>query len=69
MADMALEILDVMERIGADLADNVAVRIGIHTGPAVAGVIGTRKLFYDVWGEQFTPLREWSRTGVPAKFK
>ena len=23
----------------------------IHTGPAVAGVIGTRKLFYDVWGD------------------
>ena len=27
------------------------MRIGIHTGPAVAGVIGTRKLFYDVWGD------------------
>lgn len=27
------------------------VRIGIHTGPAVAGVIGTRKFVYDVWGD------------------
>ena len=29
----------------------LAVRIGIHTGPAVAGVIGERKQFYDVWGD------------------
>jgi adenylate cyclase len=27
------------------------IRIGIHTGPAVAGVIGTRKFIYDVWGD------------------
>ena len=28
-----------------------AIRIGIHVGPAVAGVIGTRKFAYDVWGD------------------
>jgi class 3 adenylate cyclase len=27
------------------------IRIGLHVGPVVAGVIGNRKLFYDVWGE------------------
>lgn len=34
-----------------NIDDPLTVRIGIHTGPAVAGVIGTRKLFYDVWGD------------------
>ena len=27
------------------------IRIGVHSGPAVAGVIGTRKFVYDVWGD------------------
>ena len=27
------------------------IRIGLHAGPAVAGVIGTRKFVYDVWGD------------------
>ncbi len=27
------------------------VRIGIASGPVVAGVVGTRKFFYDVWGD------------------
>ena len=51
VANMALEILDVTTQLGRELHDNLTVRVGIHTGPAVAGVIGTRKLFYDVWGD------------------
>src|SRR3954452_18003812 len=49
VANMALEILEVTQKLSAELQDELAVRGGIHTGPAVAGVIGTRKLFYDVW--------------------
>lgn len=48
---MALDMLDVTRRLGAELDDDLSLRIGIHTGPAVAGVIGARKLFYDVWGD------------------
>jgi adenylate cyclase len=47
-ANMALEILEVTRKLSSELHEDIAVRIGIHTGPAVAGVIGTRKLFYDV---------------------
>jgi class 3 adenylate cyclase len=51
VAEMALEMLDRVRALGAELGDDLKVRIGIHTGPAIAGVIGTRKLFYDVWGD------------------
>lgn len=47
VANMALDILEVAVEFPGD----VEIRIGLHTGPAVAGVIGSRKLFYDVWGE------------------
>jgi adenylate cyclase len=29
----------------------IQIRIGIHTGPAIAGVIGTHKFSYDIWGD------------------
>ena len=51
IADMALEMLAVTARLATEFHEELTVRIGIHTGPAVAGVIGTRKLFYDVWGD------------------
>lgn len=51
VGDMALDMLAVTERLSREMGEQLAIRIGIHTGPAVAGVIGTRKLFYDVWGD------------------
>jgi adenylate cyclase len=47
IADVALEMVATVEAAGAPWA----IRIGIHVGPAVAGVIGTRKFAYDVWGD------------------
>lgn len=51
VADMALDMIDVTRKLSRDTGEEVAVRIGIHSGPAVAGVIGERKQFYDVWGD------------------
>lgn len=50
-ADMALAMLDVTRRLTREAGQQIDVRIGLHSGPAVAGVIGTRKVFYDVWGD------------------
>lgn len=51
MCDMALEMLEVGKEMPSELGGKLELRIGIHTGPAVAGVIGTRKPAYDVWGD------------------
>lgn len=51
IADMALAMLDVTERLRAKTGQHTEVRIGLHSGAAVAGVIGTQKVFYDVWGD------------------
>jgi adenylate cyclase len=45
--DMQAALACYNERSGTDLA----MRIGIHAGPAVAGVLGRNRLLYDVWGE------------------
>ena len=50
----ALEIVDEVKRIKADPAHEYNVfdiRVGINTGPVVAGVVGTKKFVYDIWGD------------------
>ena len=48
-AEMALAIDEELDRLRWPTGDQIAVRIGIAMGPAVAGVIGRRKFAYDIW--------------------
>jgi class 3 adenylate cyclase len=65
VADMALEMLEVTHRLSAEFGERVDVRIGIHSGPAVAGVIGERKQFYDVWGDTVNVAARMESHGEP----
>jgi class 3 adenylate cyclase len=69
VAEMALDMLDVTRRISAETGESVAVRIGLHTGPAVAGVIGTRKFFYDVWGDTVNTAARMESQGEPGRIQ
>ena len=51
IAELALRIQKIAARFRSDRRLPVHFRIGLHTGPAIAGVIGRRKLSYDLWGE------------------
>ena len=48
---LALEMQAVMEAYRNMTEGALSIRIGIHSGPVVAGVIGKRKFSYDVWGD------------------
>ena len=48
----AMEIVRaVTERRGSDNQHNLAIRVGIHTGHVIAGIVGKQKFSYDIWGE------------------
>ncbi len=51
IALMALDMRDAITRIAALVEEDLAFRVGIHSGPVVAGIIGTHRFLYDVWGD------------------
>ncbi|MEZ0167632.1 adenylate/guanylate cyclase domain-containing protein [Microvirga sp. TS319] len=51
MGELALQMLGALEQINRDTKVRFRARIGMHSGPVVAGVIGRNKFIYDVWGD------------------
>jgi class 3 adenylate cyclase len=51
MAHFAIDMIEAARQFSESVGEDFNLRIGFHTGPAVAGVIGTEKPFYDVWGD------------------
>jgi guanylate cyclase len=51
VADMALDMQALVAARRTPGGEPLRMRIGIHTGPVVAGVIGVRKFIYDLWGD------------------
>ncbi len=54
MLHAAFEIIEFIDNIKNDEVRDISrfdIRIGIHTGPVVAGVVGTKKFAYDIWGD------------------
>ncbi|MGL5080070.1 MAG: adenylate/guanylate cyclase domain-containing protein [Microcoleaceae cyanobacterium] len=50
IADMALDMKQVLHQFNLEAKQNFQMRIGIAVGPVIAGVIGIRKFTYDLWG-------------------
>ena len=60
----AIGILDALQRIATSEEEPIRIRIGIHCGPAVAGVIGRHKFIYDVWGDTVNIASRLESQGV-----
>ncbi|HAO09809.1 MAG TPA: adenylate/guanylate cyclase domain-containing protein, partial [Planktothrix sp. UBA8407] len=51
IANMALDMQKILREFNLKTEQNFHIRIGIATGPVVAGVIGIKKFIYDLWGD------------------
>jgi class 3 adenylate cyclase len=69
VADMALEMIEGLEQAQERWGEDVNIRVGMHTGPAVAGVIGVKKFIYDVWGDTVNMASRMESHGVPGRIQ
>ena len=66
-ADMALAVRDALPGVQWPTGDPMRVRMGMASGPAVAGVIGQRKFAYDLWGDTVNVASRLQASGQPGE--
>lgn len=69
IAEMALDMLEAIQALNVKLDTKFDLRIGINSGPVVAGVIGTKKFIYDLWGNAVNTASRMESHGIPGRIQ
>ncbi len=68
-AHMALDMMEAIEHFNEHSPYKLKMRIGIDTGSVVAGVIGTKKFIYDLWGDTVNTASRMESHGMPGRIQ
>lgn len=69
IARVALETLEALRKMNRELDTDLKLRIGINSGPVVAGIIGVKRFGYDLWGTTVNLASRMESQGVPDKIQ
>jgi class 3 adenylate cyclase len=68
-ADMALEMQSTVAMLSDRLGLDLAIRIGLESGTAIAGVIGRQRFIYDLWGDTVNKASRLESHGLPGRIQ
>jgi adenylate cyclase len=66
---LGIDMLNIANCMRDPNGYNVSIRIGVASGPLVAGIVGTKKFFYDVWGDTVNVASRMESTGIPGRIQ
>ncbi len=67
IVEMALRMLEQVEALNHETHHPMHIRVGVHSGPVVAGIIGSQRFLYDVWGDTVNLASRLESTGAPGR--
>lgn len=65
--DMQSKLAELMDQKALEGKPRFDMRVGIHTGPVVAGVVGSHKFAYDIWGDAVNTAARLEQSGEPGR--
>jgi guanylate cyclase len=69
VANMALDMLDGVNRLNQEHGWAIGFRIGVNSGPAMAAVVGRHRFTYDIWSDTVNTASRMESSGVPGRIQ